>query len=413
MCSRGGKPKLCARLADRCAIAICLVLAIVAASCSQRETPAESYAPSPAASEGPDLRRRAQELLDGGEEEQALKCLDELLAADPGDRQLRASRILLLLKMHRHAEAKSDSEELVGEPDLEPSLIGLVALSFAMCGDNDRAVQHSEAALDKDTHCGNALFARAIVRLKAGEVEGAESDLEATVRWSESAYTKSNALMNLGLLQGLAGDRAQSELLFAQALALEPAAEPVAQEYRATIATFHGDYEDALVAWDQVLEIKRDSAACFLNRAKCYLHLDRFDRCIEDCAEVLRLEPENATARYRRGVAYARGPRDYVQAIADLSEAIRLDSKYVEAYEERAYAFYMSGQRALAAADRRTVATLKASPDTETRESARLSAPGQDMDKLSTRAAFDGLTPLDVLNESDQQEPQHAADMLD
>lgn len=44
--------------------------------------------------------------------------------------------------------------------------------------------------------------------------------------------------------------------------------------------------------------------ALLSNRAACYLPLREYGSCLEDCSEVLAIDPEKSKARYRRGLAY-------------------------------------------------------------------------------------------------------------
>ena len=62
------------------------------------------------------------------------------------------------------------------------------------------------------------------------------------------------------------------------------------------------------------------------------------DRAIADYTEAIRLDPKYANAYSNRGVAYSdKGDKD--RAIADFTEAIRLDPKYADAYNNRGFAY--------------------------------------------------------------------------
>jgi tetratricopeptide (TPR) repeat protein len=67
-------------------------------------------------------------------------------------------------------------------------------------------------------------------------------------------------------------------------------------------------------------------------------------------SEALRQQPELALAYNARGYAYAL-LRDFPHAIADYDAAIRINPKYINAYQNRRAARQSSGDKAGAAAD--------------------------------------------------------------
>src|SRR5262245_38825650 len=58
----------------------------------------------------------------------------------------------------------------------------------------------------------------------------------------------------------------------------------------------------------------RDLAAAHNNRAVAYNNKGEYDRAIADATEAIRLDPKHATAYYNRGLAYSIGG-DYDRAI--------------------------------------------------------------------------------------------------
>ena len=69
--------------------------------------------------------------------------------------------------------------------------------------------------------------------------------------------------------------------------------------------------------------------------------MGEFDKAIADCTEAIRLDPEYANAYSNRGIAYAKN-REFDKAIADCTKAIYLDPKYAEAYYNRAIVYARS-----------------------------------------------------------------------
>ena len=76
----------------------------------------------------------------------------------------------------------------------------------------------------------------------------------------------------------------------------------------------------------------------YASRGTAYLKKGDTDKAIADYSEALRLDPRDAATYYHRGNAWL-GRRDYQRAIADYSEAIRLDPRLPEASENRCCAY--------------------------------------------------------------------------
>ena len=75
--------------------------------------------------------------------------------------------------------------------------------------------------------------------------------------------------------------------------------------------------------------------------------MEQYKRAIQDYAEAIRLDPQNASAYNNRGSAYD-DLGQYERAIQDYDEAIRLDPQYADAYANRAIAHTILGEEVAA-----------------------------------------------------------------
>ena len=75
-----------------------------------------------------------------------------------------------------------------------------------------------------------------------------------------------------------------------------------------------------------------------------------YDQAIADYTEAIRLNPEYAEAYCNRGVAYWEKGNDD-KAIADFTEAIRLNPEYARAYQNRGVAYGKKGENSKAKSD--------------------------------------------------------------
>ena len=131
------------------------------------------------------------------------------------------------------------------------------------------------------------------------------------------------------------------------------------------------------------------SAQDHFNQGTAYLNQGEYDRAIANYTEAIRLDPKYATAYMKRAETYRlkgdfdravaesteairwayfnRGEAyrlkgEYDQAISDYSEAIRLSPKYVRAYRGRGIAYEKKGERVMAEADYGEANRLESTP---------------------------------------------------
>jgi tetratricopeptide (TPR) repeat protein len=94
----------------------------------------------------------------------------------------------------------------------------------------------------------------------------------------------------------------------------------------------------------------KDLAMALYNRGHAYLNKNDHDRAIADYTEAIRLDPKDGRVFNNRGFAYAlKG--EYDRAIADYNEAIRLNPKDAKAFNGRGLAYALNGEYDRAIAD--------------------------------------------------------------
>jgi tetratricopeptide (TPR) repeat protein len=97
-------------------------------------------------------------------------------------------------------------------------------------------------------------------------------------------------------------------------------------------------------------ESEANRARAYNNRGITYTHQEDFDRAIADLTEAIRLDPTWAGAYSNRGRAYREKGEDH-RAIADLTESIKLDPRLAIAYYGRGRAYSNVGDFDRAMAD--------------------------------------------------------------
>jgi tetratricopeptide (TPR) repeat protein len=141
------------------------------------------------------------------------------------------------------------------------------------------------------------------------------------------------------------------------------------KEYR-LLAAFDKALDDkALADFNKAIQLDPKNAFAFHNRCALYDDQEKFDQAIADCTEAVRLQPDasqNANAAnkdfallvprsgynpfFNRGIAW-RGKNELRRAIADFTEAIKLDKSHDGAFDNRGMSFQALGEYDRAIAD--------------------------------------------------------------
>ncbi|MFO5492390.1 MAG: tetratricopeptide repeat-containing serine protease family protein, partial [Cuspidothrix sp.] len=111
-----------------------------------------------------------------------------------------------------------------------------------------------------------------------------------------------------------------------------------------------GDYQGAIVAYNQVIAITPDNAEAYNNRGVAKSDLGDKQAAIQDYNQAIKINPDNALAYYNRGNAkYDLG--DKQAAIQDYNQAIKINPNYALAYYNRGNAKYDLGDNQAAIQD--------------------------------------------------------------
>jgi tetratricopeptide (TPR) repeat protein len=144
------------------------------------------------------------------------------------------------------------------------------------------------------------------------------------------------AYNNRGTVDSVRGDFDRAIVAFNEAIRLDPN-DPTAYYNRGNAYYHKGDYPRAIASYDETLRLDPEFASAYTNRGAAHDALGDAALALADYTESLRLRPVNPIAYYDRGNNY-KAKRDYAHAIADYTEAIRLDPSSAETYYNRGLA---------------------------------------------------------------------------
>jgi Flp pilus assembly protein TadD len=102
------------------------------------------------------------------------------------------------------------------------------------------------------------------------------------------------------------------------------------------------DWDRRIAACTQIIGTRGTAGvslpAAYNYRGFAHFRKGDYDRAVADNSEAIRLDPKFAHAYNSRGLAHIE-KRNYDGAVADLSQAIHLDPKLVTAYSNRGWAY--------------------------------------------------------------------------
>jgi tetratricopeptide (TPR) repeat protein len=119
-------------------------------------------------------------------------------------------------------------------------------------------------------------------------------------------------------------------------------ASPVLMD-RANAFRAKGDFDRALVDYDQAIAFNPKNAGAYVNRAQVWEKKRRHDEAWKDYAEAIRLDPKMWQAYFNRAIS-CREAGEFGKAIEDMSEVIKLKPDYAPAYVAQAADYYRLGQ---------------------------------------------------------------------
>ena len=119
-----------------------------------------------------------------------------------------------------------------------------------------------------------------------------------------------------------------------------------------------GESEKALADYSKAIELKPGYAEAYNNRGYTYDDLGENEKALADYSKAVELKPDYAVAYNNRGVTY-RKLGESEKALADYSKAVELKPDYADAYYNRGYTYDDLGESEKAIADYSKAIELK------------------------------------------------------
>ncbi len=98
------------------------------------------------------------------------------------------------------------------------------------------------------------------------------------------------------------------------------------------------DFERKIDICNQIIKLDPNDFIAFNNRGNAYSELREYNKAIEDYNQAIKFNSEDAEAFYNRGITYEE-LGEYNKAIEDYNKAIEINSEYFEAFNNRGNAY--------------------------------------------------------------------------
>jgi tetratricopeptide (TPR) repeat protein len=269
-----------------------------------------------------------------GDLKTAIIYYSKTLAENSTDTKALFNRGIAYYQMENFESAKSDFENLVAlQPNDMEGLQNLATIEFMMGHFVDALTHYDVIAQQRPT--GEIYGQRALVKTYLQLYPEALSDLNTAIQ-----YDPNNPLnyVHQGDIYSAIEQYEQAIHAYSQAINLRVEDADVFNN-RANAKVSLGAYQEAIYDYNNAILLKRESHF-FSNRANCHIYLGKPEATIADAREALRLDPDNDKAYYFMGLANL-NEQYYEEALSAFNQAIRLNDQDGEYYGQRGVAQYM------------------------------------------------------------------------
>jgi tetratricopeptide (TPR) repeat protein len=290
--------------------------------------------------------------------EHAISLADKAIAAKEDIAKAHYYRAGALAGLGRYDQAISDYDKAIKlKPDDEAAYASR-GIVYGLKGSKDQGITDLTKALDLQPGYWRGLNGRADLFIQKKDYEHAIGDCELAIKLSKD----NAAAYNLrGYAYRSKGDNDRAIVDIDEAIRLSPNF-AAAYANRGWAYSAKKDYERGVADFTRAIELNPKLTGAYNGRGQAYSDKKDFNRAIADLNVLIGIDPssDNYVAR---GFVYAR-MGDNAKALADFSEAIRLNPDNWAAYSDRKAVYAKQGEYDKEIADIKEAIRLRPDDDT-------------------------------------------------
>lgn len=269
------------------------------------------------------------------QDEPAWSALNTALSINPGLPIVRRNHARLLFKQKRFAEALREAEAAYQSDVVDPENHLILAVALDLNGQSERAVQFLESAIKNRPNYSEALFNRAMFKIRSNDLAGALDDAE------RAASLKPHLPSIWGIVGNL---RFQLKNLTGAIEALDKALgyEPNNIDYLVSQGDFRrqaGAVEIAISLLEKATSLAPENPGAWVNLGVALQQAERVSDAKFAYAKALDISPNQAEVANNLG-GIARDNNDWEEALSYFNQALAINPTLAEAHNNHGMAHH-------------------------------------------------------------------------
>jgi tetratricopeptide (TPR) repeat protein len=277
------------------------------------------------------LAEKVDELIQGGQIEQAERQVDSALAITPDDYKLLTAKGNVIAATGDYADALKYYEQALSQKSKDPNALYGAGMAALRTDDPEKALDYFKRGEKTKKRKSDFLYGKAMAEKELGELKEADATIRKAISKDKDNPTLHRALGDINFEKNV-WSIAISE--YKKALELDSTETDL--YYKIARANFFSqNFTDAVKYYKDYLKIFEDDTTAWVELAKICVAANNAPEAIFCYTKLTQLEPENGEYWYTLGDLQF-GINDFEDAGKSLEKAVELKYDVAEAYKSLA-----------------------------------------------------------------------------